>query len=79
MQLVILYPETAEGLSSRSRAGRKGGAAENDHKGRAYVRIADAGVTLSGTAMGAINDTFGVSLPSEVKLGTATVLARVAR
>ena len=48
-------------------------------KGRAYVRIADVGVTLNGTAMGAINDTFGVSLPGEVKLGTATVLARVAR
>jgi hypothetical protein len=29
--------------------------------------------------MGAINDTFGTSLPSSVKLGTADVLARVAR
>jgi len=47
--------------------------------GRTYVRVANVGVTLNATAMGAINDTFGVSLPDEVKLGTATVLARVAR
>ena len=47
--------------------------------GRAYVSIKNAGVTLNSTAMGAVNATFGVSLPDNVKLGTADVLARVAR
>jgi hypothetical protein len=47
--------------------------------GRAYVSIKNVGVTLNATAMGAINSTFGTSLPSQVKLGTADVLARVAR
>jgi hypothetical protein len=46
---------------------------------RAYVHIANVGVTLNATATGAINATFGTSLPSTVKLGTADVLARVAR
>jgi hypothetical protein len=46
--------------------------------GRAYVSIKNVGVTLNATAMGAINGTFGVALPDEVKLGTAGVLARVA-
>jgi hypothetical protein len=46
--------------------------------GRAFVSIKNVGVTLNSTAMGAINSTFGTSLPSEVKLGTADVLARVA-
>ena len=48
-------------------------------KGRAYVHIANVGVTLNATATGAINTTFGTHLPSAVKLGTADVLARVAR
>ncbi len=47
--------------------------------GRVYVSVKNVGVTLNATAMGAINSTFGVSLPDNVKLGTATVLARVAR
>jgi hypothetical protein len=47
--------------------------------GRIYRTVKDVGVTLNATAMGAINDTFGTSLPSSVKLGTADVLARVAR
>jgi len=46
--------------------------------GRAYVSIKNVGVTLNSTAMGAVNATFGVSLPDSVKLGTADVLARVA-
>jgi hypothetical protein len=46
---------------------------------RIYRSVKNVGVTLNATAMGAINDTFGTSLPSEVKLGTADVLARVAR
>jgi hypothetical protein len=46
---------------------------------RVYRTVKNVGVTLNATAMGAINDTFGTSLPSEVKLGTADVLARVAR
>jgi hypothetical protein len=46
---------------------------------RIYRTVKNVGVTLNTTAMGAINDTFGTSLPSEVKLGTAEVLARVAR
>ena len=47
--------------------------------GRAFVSIKNVGVTLNPTAMSAIDSTFGVSLPSQVKLGTADVLARVAR
>jgi hypothetical protein len=46
---------------------------------RAYVRIAGVGVSLNSTAVGAINTTFGTSLTAPVTLGTATVLARVAR
>ncbi|MCX6373892.1 MAG: hypothetical protein NTX16_12615 [Actinobacteria bacterium] len=46
---------------------------------RTFRTVKNVGVTLNATAMGAINDTFGTSLPSEVKLGTADVLARVAR
>ena len=46
--------------------------------GRAFVSIGNVGVTLNATAMGAINSTFGTTLPDEVKLGTAKVLARVA-
>jgi hypothetical protein len=46
--------------------------------GRAFVRISNVGVTLNATATGAINSTFGVALPAEVPLGTASVLARVA-
>ena len=48
-------------------------------KGRTYVHIANVGVTLNATATGAINATFGTALPGSVKLGTADVLARVAR
>lgn len=48
-----------------------------NRRGRAYVRITNAGVTLNATAMGAINATFGTALPSAVDLGTAKVLARV--
>jgi hypothetical protein len=47
--------------------------------GRTYRTVRNVGVTLNKTATGAINATFGTSLPSEVKLGTANVLARVAR
>jgi hypothetical protein len=47
--------------------------------GRAYVSIKNVGVTLNPVAMGAVNATFGTALPDEVKLGTANVLARVAR
>lgn len=47
--------------------------------GRAYVSIKNVGVTLNATAMGAVNTTFGTALPDSVKLGTASVLARVAR
>jgi len=47
--------------------------------GRAFVRVGNVGVTLNATATGAINATFGVALPAEVPLGTASVLARVAR
>jgi len=46
---------------------------------RIYRTVKNVGVTLNATAMGAINDTFGTSLPSSVKLGTADVMARVAR
>jgi hypothetical protein len=49
---------------------------------RAYVRIANVGVTLNKTATDAIEATFfgGADvLPDNVPLGTATVLARVAR
>lgn len=47
--------------------------------GHAYVRIARVGVSLNSTAVGAINTTFGTNLAAPVKLGTATVLARVGR
>ena len=47
--------------------------------GRAYVSIKNVGVTLNATAMGAVNATFGTTLPNNVKLGTADVLARVAQ
>jgi hypothetical protein len=47
--------------------------------GRTYASIKNVGVTLNSTAMGAVNATFGTALPDEVKLGTANVLARVAR
>ena len=47
--------------------------------GRAFVSIKNVGVTLNATAMGALNATFGTALPDNVKLGTAAVLARVAR
>jgi hypothetical protein len=47
--------------------------------GRAFVSIRNVGVTLNATAMGAVNATFGTALPDNVKLGTANVLARVAR
>lgn len=47
--------------------------------GRAFVSIKNVGVTLNATAMGAINSTFGVALPDSVFLGTANVLARVAK
>ena len=47
--------------------------------GRVYRSVKNVGVTLNATAMNAINSTFGTSLPSSVKLGTADVLARVAR
>ena len=46
---------------------------------RTYRTVKNVVVTLNATAMAAINTTFGTSLPSEVKLGTANVLARVAR
>ena len=46
--------------------------------GRTYRTVRNVGVTLNATAMGAINDTFGTSLPDSVKLGTANVFARVA-
>ncbi len=45
----------------------------------AYVRIAGVGVDLNGTAVGAINSTFGTTLTAPVTLGTATVVARVVR
>ncbi len=47
--------------------------------GRTYRTVKNVGVTLNATAMGAINSTFGTALPDNVKLGTANVLARVAR
>ncbi len=47
--------------------------------GRIYRTVKDVGVTLNAAAMGAINSTFGTTLPDTVKLGTASVLARVAR
>ena len=47
--------------------------------GHVFGKIAGLGGTLNSTATGAINSTFGTSLPAEVPLGTATVLARVAR
>ena len=43
------------------------------------MSIKNVGVTLNATAMGALNATFGTALPDNVKLGTADVLARVAR
>ena len=49
--------------------------------GRSFIRIADVGVTLNKTATDAIEATFFAgadALPDMVKLGTATVLARVA-
>jgi len=46
---------------------------------RVYRTVKNVGVTLNATAMGAINDTFGTALPDSVFLGTANVLARVAR
>jgi hypothetical protein len=46
--------------------------------GRIYRSVKNVGVTLNATAMGAINSTFGTALPDNVKLGTASVLARVA-
>jgi hypothetical protein len=50
--------------------------------GRTFVRIANVGVDLNKTATDAIEATFlggADALPDSVKLGTATVLARVAR
>ena len=47
--------------------------------GRAFVRISNVGVALNATAIGAINTTFGTNLTAPVTLGTAKVLARVAR
>jgi hypothetical protein len=47
--------------------------------GRTFIRISNVGVTLNKTATDAIDATFGTALPDHVKLGTATVLARVAR
>lgn len=52
---------------------------KSTRNGRAFVGIKDVGVTLNATAMGAVNATFGTALPDNVKLGTANVLARVAR
>jgi hypothetical protein len=46
---------------------------------RIYRSVKNVGVTLNATAMGAVNDTFGTALPDSVFLGTANVLARVAR
>jgi hypothetical protein len=49
---------------------------------RRYIQIANVGVTLNKTATDAIEATFfdGANvLPDNVKLGTATVVARVAR
>jgi hypothetical protein len=47
--------------------------------GKSYVRIIKVGVSLNKTAVDAINATFGTTLTAPVKLGTATVLARVGR
>jgi hypothetical protein len=50
--------------------------------GRSFIKIANVGVTLNKTATDAIEATFlggADALPDDVKLGTATVLARVAR
>ena len=47
--------------------------------GRSFVRVANVTVDLNATAIGAINATFGTSLTAPVDLGTANVLARVAR
>jgi hypothetical protein len=50
--------------------------------GRSYIRVANVGVTLNKTATDAIEATFfggADALPDMVTLGTATVLARVAR
>jgi len=50
--------------------------------GRTFIRVANVGVTLNKTATDAIEATFlggADALPDMVKLGTATVLARVAR
>jgi hypothetical protein len=49
--------------------------------GRTFIKIANVGVTLNKTATDAIEATFfggADALPDTVKLGTATVLARVA-
>jgi len=46
--------------------------------GWTYVRLGNVGATLTDAATAAINDTFSLSLPNGVKLGTAVVLARVA-
>jgi len=50
--------------------------------GRSFIKIANVGVNLNKTATDAIEATFlggADALPDSVKLGTATVLARVAR
>jgi len=50
--------------------------------GRVFIRVANVGVTLNKTATDAIEATFlggADALPDSVNLGTATVLARVAR
>ena len=47
--------------------------------GRIYRSVKNVGVTLNETATGAINSTFHTALPASVPLGTANVLARVAR
>jgi hypothetical protein len=44
---------------------------------RTFVSIADVGVALNDTAVGAVNATFGTGLTAPVALGSATVLARV--
>jgi hypothetical protein len=48
-------------------------------RGSTFVSIKNVGVTLNATAMGAVNATFDTALPDSVRLGTAKVLARVAR
>jgi hypothetical protein len=46
---------------------------------RIYRTVKNVEVTLNPIAMGAINSTFGTTLPDHVLLATANVLARVAR